>query len=78
MESLIEMIRNQIKEIWKDHVDDDITCTVAAPTGLAAYIVECITCSNCPLTMRERQLDTGHCLKVAQKAISTLKVNHHR
>ena len=27
------------KEIWKEHVGDDTTCAVAAPTGLAAYNV---------------------------------------
>ena len=36
---LIETIRSQAKEIWKNHVGDDTTCAVAAPTGLAAYII---------------------------------------
>ena len=71
---LIEMIRSQIKEIWKDRVDDDITCAVAAPTGLAAYIVECIAGSNYPLNMRERQLDTGHCLRLHKKQPPLLKL----
>lgn len=35
----IETIRSQVKEIWKDDMDDDITCAVAAPTELAAYNV---------------------------------------
>ena len=71
---LIEMIRSQIKEIWKDRVDDDITCAVAAPTGLAAYIVECIAGSTYPLNMRERQLDTGHCLRLHKKQPPLLKL----
>ena len=40
---LIETIRSQVKEIWKDCVGDDTTCTVAAPTGLAAYNVGGVT-----------------------------------
>jgi len=28
---LIETIRSQVKEIWKDLVGDDTTCAVAAP-----------------------------------------------
>ena len=40
---LIETIRSQVKEIWKDHVGDDTTCAVAAPTGLAAYNVGDVT-----------------------------------
>ena len=40
---LIESIRSQVKEIWKDGVSDDTTCAVAAPTGLAAYNVGGVT-----------------------------------
>ena len=36
---LIETIRSQVKEIRKDHVGDETTCAIAAPTGLAAYNV---------------------------------------
>ena len=40
---LIETIRSLVKEIWKDYASDDTTCTVAAPTGLAAYNVGGVT-----------------------------------
>ena len=33
---LIKTIRNQVELIWKEHVGDDTTCAVAAPTGLEA------------------------------------------
>jgi len=36
---LIETIRSQVREIWRHDVGDDVTCAVAAPTGLAAYNV---------------------------------------
>jgi len=37
---LIETIRSQVKQIWKDDLD---ICVVAAPTGLAAYNVGGVT-----------------------------------
>jgi len=40
---LIETIRSQVKETWKNLVGDDTTCAVAAPTGLAAYNVGGVT-----------------------------------
>ena len=35
----IETVTSQVTEIWKEHVGDDTTCAVAAPTGLVAYNV---------------------------------------
>ena len=41
---LIETIRAKVAEIWKnDSKDGDIICAVAAPTGLAAYIINGVT-----------------------------------
>ena len=40
---LIETIRSPVKEMWKDDTGDDITCAVAATTGLAAYNVGGVT-----------------------------------
>ena len=47
---LIETIRSLVKEIWKDHVGDDTTCAVAAPTGLAAHNVGSLQCKWCNST----------------------------
>ena len=40
---LIETIRSQVKQIWKDGLDKETICVVAAPTGLAAYNVGGVT-----------------------------------
>ena len=40
---LIETIRSQVKQIWKDNLCNDTTCTVSAPTGLAAHNVGGVT-----------------------------------
>ena len=40
---LIDTIRRQVADIWKDDAIGDIKCTVAAPTGLAAYNVGGVT-----------------------------------
>jgi len=41
---LIETIRSQVKNIWRDDLaKDTTTCVVAAPTGLAAYNVGGVT-----------------------------------
>ena len=43
---LIETIRAKVAEIWKnDSKNGDIICAVAAPTGLAAYIINGVTAS---------------------------------
>ena len=41
---LIETIRSQVKQIWKEDFANDTTCTMAASTGLAAYNVGGVTC----------------------------------
>ena len=40
---LIDTIRHQVADIWKDDAIGDIKCVVAAPKGLAAYNVGGIT-----------------------------------
>ena len=41
---LIETVRSQVNEIWKDSVNNGETvCAVAAPTGLAAYNIGGVT-----------------------------------
>ena len=40
---LIETLRRQVKEMWKDDVGDDTTCAVSAPTGLASFNVSGVT-----------------------------------
>ena len=41
---VIETIRAKVAEIWKsDCNNDDVVCTVTAPTGLAAYIINGVT-----------------------------------
>ena len=40
---LIETVRSLVKEIWKGDTSNDTICSVAAPTGLAAYNVGGVT-----------------------------------
>jgi len=40
---LIETIRQEVSEIWKDDTVTDTKCTVGAPTGLASYNIGGVT-----------------------------------
>ena len=40
---LIEVIKEQVAEIWATSAQDSVTCAVAAPTELAAFNVEGVT-----------------------------------
>ena len=71
---LIETIRSQVKEIWKDHAGDDTTCAVAAPTGLAAYNVGGVTVHRLfqlPIEHEGKTAGYWSLSKVAQKVMST-------
>ena len=68
---LIETIRSQVKEIWKDHAGDD---TVAAPTGLAAYNVGGVTVHRLfqlPIEHEGKTAGYRSLSKVAQKVMRT-------
>ena len=71
---LIETIRSQVKEIWKDHAGDDTTCAVAAPTGLAAYNVGGVTVHRLfqlPIEHEGKTAGYWSLSKVAQKVMRT-------
>ena len=71
---LIETIRSQVKEIWKDHAGDDSTCAVAAPTGLTAYSVGGVTVHRLfqlPIEHKGKMVGYWSLSKVAQKVIHT-------
>ena len=71
---LIESIRSQVKEIWKDGVGDDTTCAVAAPTGLAAYNVGGVTVHRLfqlPIEHEGKTAGYWPLSKVAQKVMRT-------
>lgn len=41
---VIETIKAKVAEVWKDDSNNgEVTCAVAAPTGLAAYIINGVT-----------------------------------
>ena len=71
---LIETIRSQVKEIWKDLVGDDTTCAIAAPTGLAAYSVGGMTVHRLfQLPIEHKGMTAGYwpLSKAAQKVMHT-------
>ena len=71
---LIETIRTQVKEIWKEDVGNDTTCAVAAPTGLAAYNVGGITVHRLfqlPIEHEGKTAGYWALSKVAQKVMRT-------
>ena len=71
---LIETIRSQVKEIWKDHAGDDTTCAVSAPTGLAAYNVGGVTVHRLfqlPIEHEGKTAGYWSLSKVAQKVMRT-------
>ena len=71
---LIETIRSQVKEIWKEHVGDDTTCAVAAPTGLAAYNVGGMTVHHLfqlPIEHEGKTAGYWPLSKVTQKVMRT-------
>ena len=68
---LIETIRSLVKEIWKDHIGDDTTCAVAAPTGLAAYNVGGVTVHRLFQLPIEHEGKTAGYWPLAQKVMRT-------
>ena len=71
---LIETIRSQVKEIWKEDIGNDTTCVVAAPTGLAAYnvggvMVHCLF--QLPIEHEGNTAGYWTSSKVAQKVMRT-------
>ena len=71
---LIESIRSQVKEVWKDSVGDDTTCAVAAPTGLAAYNVGGVTVHRLfqlPIEHEGKTAGYWPLSKIAQKVMRT-------
>jgi len=71
---LIETIRSHVKETWKDLVDDDTTCAVAVPTGLAAYNVGGVTVHRLfqlPIEHEGKTAGYWPLSKVAQKVMCT-------
>jgi len=70
----IETVRSLVKEIWKDNVSDNITCAVAAPTGLAAYNVGGVTVHRLfqlPIELEGKTAGYWPLSKVAHKVMRT-------
>ena len=70
---LIETIRIEVKEIWKDHASDDTTCAAAISTGLAAYNVGGVTVHRLFQLPIKQGKTAGYwsLSKVAQKVMHT-------
>ena len=64
---LIETIKELVNSLWSS---DDVLCAVAAPTGLAALLLEallCTGCFNCRLSILIRHLVSGPCQRILKK-----------
>ena len=71
---LIETIKSQEKEIWKDHVSDETTGAIAAPTRLAAYNVGGMTVHHLfqlPIEHEGKTAGYWPLSKLAQKVMRT-------
>ena len=63
---LIETIKMLVNDMWPI---ENLTCAVAAPTGLAAFNVGLfIDSSSYRLNTKEKLLVTGHCQKILKKS----------
>ena len=74
MSFLIETIRQQVSEIWKDDTVLDTKCAVGAPTGLASYNIGGLTVHRMFLLPIEDEGKTAgywHLSKDTQKVMRT-------
>ena len=74
---LIETIRSQVKQIWKDDFANDATCAVATSTGLATYNVGGVTCHRLfqlPIEHEGKTAGYWHLSNDAQKIMRALKL----
>ena len=71
---LIETIRCQVSEVWKDRTIVDTKCAVGAPTGLASYNIGGVTVHRMfmlPIEHKGRTAGYWRLSKETQKVIRT-------
>ena len=72
---LIETIRCQVSEVWKDHTIVDTKCAVGAPTGLASYNIGSVTVHRMFMLPIEHEGRTAGYWRLSKETQKVMRTN---
>jgi len=72
---LIETIRQQVSDIWKDDCPSDTKCAVGTPTGLASYNIHGVTVHHMFLLPIERDSRTATYWPLSKETQKVMRTN---
>ena len=72
---LIETIRCQVSEVWKDHTIVDTKCAVGAPTGLASYNIGGVTVHRMFMLPIEHEGRTAGYWRISKETQKVMRTN---